>query len=195
MAQDMERNESITLIEEIFTALGTLDETFTFSGPIAYFPSGIREVAYKNAQNKWVDLNPKHYQLDIGGVSFSFIGSFSLPAGTQVRCLYTSPGGATVTIAGTVDVQQVIPDEPVSATFTIPDLLANAIGSGTVLNGVVVLADQDNTGDVFVGDSGVLTTNGYRLTAGESISVPASDISKIYVIGTVVGDKVHYIGG
>lgn len=194
MAQDMSRDESISLIEEIFVSTGALNETFAFSGSIAYFPSGVREMAWKNAQNKWVDLNPKFYQLDIGGVSVSFINDFSLPAGTQIRCIYTTPSNS-VSVSGTMDVQQVIPTEPTSGTHTTTTALAEAIGSGTVLNGVVVLADQDNTDDVWIGPSTVTVGNGYRLGAGESCSVPASEIGNVYVIAVVAGDAVHYIGG
>jgi len=59
--------------------------------------------------------------------------------------------------------------------------------------GVVVKADDDNSGNVYVGGSGVTTSNGFRLGAGQGISLEIDDASKIYVIADSSGQKVHWI--
>jgi hypothetical protein len=60
--------------------------------------------------------------------------------------------------------------------------------------GVVVKADDDNSGDVWVGGSSVTSATGYRLAAGQTVSLEADDISKVYCVCTVAGQKVSYLG-
>lgn len=59
---------------------------------------------------------------------------------------------------------------------------------------VIVKADDDNTGNVYVGfDSGVSSTNGFRLVAGQAVELAIDDLSKIWLVADAVGQKVHVL--
>jgi len=60
--------------------------------------------------------------------------------------------------------------------------------------GVVVKADINNSGNVYVGDSSVSTSNGYCLTAGEGIAFEIYDASKVYVVADTDNQKVYWLG-
>jgi hypothetical protein len=60
--------------------------------------------------------------------------------------------------------------------------------------GCVLKADDSNPGDVFVGNTGLSTSTGYRLDAGQGISLEISDIALVYLIANAANQLVHYIG-
>lgn len=75
---------------------------------------------------------------------------------------------------------------------------ATAIGSGALVNGVVVKAKSTNAGTVWVGGSGVTTTddgtgNGFALAAGDAVSFSVSNLSAIYAKGTA-NDVLYFAG-
>lgn len=75
---------------------------------------------------------------------------------------------------------------------------AVALGSGALANGVVVKASAENAGPIFVGGSGVATTDdgtgdGYRLDAGDAMSFAVTNLSAVYINGTA-GDFVYFGG-
>ena len=94
-------------------------------------------------------------------------------------------------------------------SVTISPGLAGSLGDGTaftptatagqvlpsyeVTDSVVVLADADNAGAIFVGNSGVTTSHGFKLAAGNSIEVKCTNSSNIYIIGTA-DDHVYLTG-
>ena len=64
--------------------------------------------------------------------------------------------------------------------------------------GVWVKAAAGNGGIVYVGNSDVTNgsvnaTDGYELSAGNSILVPVSNVNSVYVIGSDVGQKVFWL--
>jgi len=64
---------------------------------------------------------------------------------------------------------------------------------------VIIQAETDNTGTVAVGDSNVVaaltTERGTVLAAGESVTLPVSDLRQLYIDSTVSGDGVTYTYG
>lgn len=75
---------------------------------------------------------------------------------------------------------------------------AIVLGSGALVNGVVVKAKSTNTGPVFVGPTGVTTLddgtgNGYALAPGEAISFACADLSEIFINGTAP-NAVYFAG-
>jgi hypothetical protein len=75
---------------------------------------------------------------------------------------------------------------------------AVVLANRTCLNGFVIKAKATNSGKVFVGGSGVTTTddgtgNGFALAAGESVSIGANSTSLFYIIGTA-SDVVYVMG-
>jgi len=56
-----------------------------------------------------------------------------------------------------------------------------------------VKADNDNTAPIYVGDSTVTTTTGYRLEPAEAVTIYIDNANKIYCISTATGQKAHLI--
>jgi len=61
--------------------------------------------------------------------------------------------------------------------------------------GIVVKADSDNDGVIWIGDTGVDLDDGLPLEAGESLAFAIDNADKVYLKGDNVGDKLFYIGG
>lgn len=64
--------------------------------------------------------------------------------------------------------------------------------------GVTVKASASNTGIVYVGNSDVTngtanSTDGFELSAGESVTVEVNNVNKVYIIGTDVNHRVSWI--
>jgi len=75
---------------------------------------------------------------------------------------------------------------------------ALALGSGALVNGIVIKANTANAATILVGGSGVTnvstgTGNGYPLAPGEAISIASSNLSQVYINGTAA-DFVSYAG-
>lgn len=67
------------------------------------------------------------------------------------------------------------------------------------LKGILVKAASTNSGIVYVGKTGVTAnsaeaTDGFELTAGESVFIEANDPSIIFVIASATSQKVFWIG-
>ena len=59
---------------------------------------------------------------------------------------------------------------------------------------ITIKADDDNTDDVYIGKTGVTTTNGFRLRPGQAITLYISNPSILYAISGSTGQKVHILG-
>jgi hypothetical protein len=121
--------------------------------------------------------------------------------------------GGTVTI-GTVSVQKAIVSsedqlsvlEDIAASVaggsTLPGTIvslqkivavagtAEALAATSAILTAVVRALDTNTGDIYVGDPSVDSTNGYVLTAGEAISIEIDDPAKLFLDVSVSGEGV-----
>lgn len=72
---------------------------------------------------------------------------------------------------------------------------ASALPAITLSNGIVVTADIDNAGVIYVGASGVTTSaNGYKLSAGQSISFGVGGAAAINAIASAAGQVLFYAG-
>ena len=60
--------------------------------------------------------------------------------------------------------------------------------------GVLVKALSTNTGVVYIGKSGVATTSGYELTAGEAVTIEVDNVNKVFGIADTAGQKVSWVG-
>jgi len=59
---------------------------------------------------------------------------------------------------------------------------------------ITIKADDDNTDDIYIGKTGVTTTNGFRLRPGQAITIYISNPSILYAISGTAGQKVHILG-
>jgi len=66
-------------------------------------------------------------------------------------------------------------------------------GAQALKSGVTIKAKGDNTGDIYVGDSSVSSSNGFILDAGELVFIEVDNLSDVYIDSSVNGDGVSYI--
>lgn len=60
--------------------------------------------------------------------------------------------------------------------------------------GLAIKADDNNTSDVYIGGSTVSSTTGYRLIAGQGITIEVDDVTRVYAIAGAAAQEVQYIG-
>ena len=80
------------------------------------------------------------------------------------------------------------------ATQQVCAITAAALPTQTLTNGVVVKALKSNAGTVYIGASGVTTSTGYPLVAGEAISYAVTNLSAIYLICQNNSDSIAVTG-
>lgn len=61
------------------------------------------------------------------------------------------------------------------------------------LHGVLIKADPGNSGICYIGKSGVATTTGFPLSAGQSQFFELDDVNSIYAIGSASSQKLAWI--
>ena len=72
---------------------------------------------------------------------------------------------------------------------------AEAISTTQRCKWVAIIAKSTNTGNVYVGGSTIDSTRGIPLAASESISLPASDLSLVYIDVDTNGEGVTFAYG
>ena len=71
---------------------------------------------------------------------------------------------------------------------------AEALVGSTTAKSVTIKALIANTGVIYVGNSGVLSTNGFALAAGDTISLDIANLATVFVNSSVNGEGVTYLG-
>lgn len=66
--------------------------------------------------------------------------------------------------------------------------------SNQIYLAVTIKASNANSGTVYVGVTGVTTSTGFELGAGEGVSIPIDNTDKIYLIASASSQTVSYIG-
>lgn len=67
------------------------------------------------------------------------------------------------------------------------------VASNPAKHSVVIRASVTNTGTLYIGGSGVSTSNGIPLTAGESLKLPIDDANKVYAIASVDNQALSWV--
>jgi len=75
---------------------------------------------------------------------------------------------------------------------TVPTGTAEAIASSQTIKSVTIKALSTNTVAVYIGATGV-TTSGFELLAGESVSLDVNNLSLVFVISGSAAQIVRYI--
>ena len=117
------------------------------------------------------------------------IGRVKLTDGTDV---------ALVTTAGELDVHPAPATDFEHFSNLDVDTAAEQLSAYACKFGVCIKADDDNSSSVYVGKSDVTAgttdaTDGFRLKAGQAISLAVSNTNLIYVIGGANNQKVFVI--
>ena len=60
--------------------------------------------------------------------------------------------------------------------------------------GVIIKAANSNSGTIYLGTSGVTTSAGFELGAGESVTLPITNTNLIYAIANTTGQIISFIG-
>lgn len=68
------------------------------------------------------------------------------------------------------------------------------LASSTTVKSVTIKALSTNTGFIYVGDTTVASTNGFQLSAGETISMDIANLNTVNLDSSVSGESVTYIG-
>lgn len=116
---------------------------------------------------------------------------------TYVSQTATTAGNAKVSIEE-IESNVVIPisTTPLATVYngskTVPTVTAETIGSQATTS-VTIKALSTNTVAVYVGTTGVTTSTGFELLAGESVTLDVNNLSKIYVISGSSSQVVRYI--
>jgi len=97
---------------------------------------------------------------------------------------------------GNVDIVSIAQPSTVSTGRETATGSAAQFNSGTskVPKGVVILkAATGNSNPCYVGPSGVSSSNGFLLEAGDQVTLEIDDLNKLYLIGTAGTDYVHWM--
>lgn len=70
---------------------------------------------------------------------------------------------------------------------------AEALAGSTSVLSVTIRALGTNTGQVYVGNSGVDSTNGFQLDSGDTVSLDIDDLSDVYIDVDTSTEGVTYL--
>ena len=73
------------------------------------------------------------------------------------------------------------------------DTSAEVLGAGAACKEIVIQAATGNAGIVYVGGTGVTTTTGIGLYAGDIFSFNIDNVDDVYVIASAINQAVSYI--
>lgn len=84
-----------------------------------------------------------------------------------------------------------------SITVATPGTAVAVAASGNAVSAVSFRARADNSGAIYVGDSGVDSSNGYRLEPGDELTLSfreTIDLRRFYVDADTASDGVDFAG-
>lgn len=67
------------------------------------------------------------------------------------------------------------------------------LASSTTVQSVTIKALASNTGTIYVGDTSVASTNGFQLSAGETVSLDLTNLNTVNLDASVSGEGVTYL--
>lgn len=124
-------------------------------------------------------------------------GSFPVSGTVTVQQATASSLNATVVGTGTFAVQNT-PTAPTTifdgkTTVTTAGTRV-ALASSQAVQSVTIKALSTNTGIIYVGNSSVSSSNGFQLSAGDSISMDISNLATVFLDSVNNGEGVTYLG-
>jgi len=210
-------SEQPPVVGSISTGSGTLVVNTTDISTLAFSTtaatSGIISISASVDGTNYILTS--YTALTSGGTSANFnaatatIGQINTVGLSYVKFTASSlVGSVTITTVGANGVSNVMLDNPLPAGSNAIGYLSSpsapvygqysvttsaaAIGSSTSLSTGITLTNTGST-NIYVGGSGVTTSNGYVLVGGTSVSFVVANLSSIYAIGSVSG-TLSYIG-
>lgn len=104
---------------------------------------------------------------------------------------------ATVVGTGTFAVQStpVVPTTIFNGVTTVTTAGTRVtLASSQTVKSVTIKALSSNTGTIYVGNSGVSSSNGFQLAAGDTISLDLANLNTVNIDASVNGEGVSYLG-
>jgi len=105
--------------------------------------------------------------------------------------------GSAVTqpVSGTVTTTETVPTTIYNGKKTVTTAGTRVtLASSQAVKSVTIKALSTNTGIIYVGDTSVASTNGFQLSAGETISMDIANLNTVNLDSSVSGESVTYIG-
>lgn len=88
-----------------------------------------------------------------------------------------------------------VPGTSVHAYFALPDGVANQLPTLALVNGGVIIADENNTANIVIGGDGTIASgNAPEIPPGGSLPITAQNLDQFWVRGTTA-DIITFLGG
>lgn len=203
-AGDLAAIESNT--DGIETVLGTIDaDTSSLAGAVAGTELQVDVVGSLPAGTNAIGKLAANSGVDIGDVDVTSIPAVSLAAAqtlanvttleTITNVVHVDDNGGAITVDGTLTASPA----PNTTIYNGQKAVTTggtqvALAASQAVKWVIVKALADNTGNIYVGDSSVDSTNGYVLTPGEAIGLDVANLATVYIDSDEDGEGVSYIG-
>lgn len=99
-----------------------------------------------------------------------------------------------VAISGSITIVEASPTTVLNGKTTVTTAGTRVVlASSTTIKSVTVKALSTNTGLIYVGNSTVSSSNGFQLSAGDSISMDIANLNTVNIDSSVNGEGVTYI--
>jgi hypothetical protein len=162
-----------TSTDSLTAAISTLPAVSLAAGQSVSLTGGTVSISTIAGGLGTSSLTPVYDSIVGGSVTLTSSSNPTLGAGTNAIGYLTNPSTFT---AG---------QQTVTAT-------AAALPSATLTTGIVLT--NNATATVYLGTSGVTSSNGYALPSGASIGLAVSNLNVVYLIGTASTGSLSYIG-
>lgn len=86
------------------------------------------------------------------------------------------------------------PSLPYSHQATVGTSAAALPNKELPSGGCVLKADDDNAGSIYIGATGVTTSTGYRLKAGQSVPIAIKNLVTVFAIASQASQKLYILG-
>ena len=151
-------------------------------------------LALDSPVNDWIPIaefgNPYRYP----AMFQKFYLSWTAQAGKYLRVHVGREAGAEaqIQLTGTfAQTQSTFAYDQVTVGVAAVQLTATTF---TLKFGLTIKADNDNAGDIYIGNGDVTAANGVRLIAGESVTLEVDSPHRVYAIASVAAQQIQYLG-
>ncbi len=118
----------------------------------------------------------------------------ALPAGANVIGHVITDTGSTTAVTGTVTTAPAVPTTILNGKTTVATAGSRTtLAASTAVKSVTIKALSTNTGFIYVGDTTVASTNGFQLSARDSVSLDLANLNTINIDSSVNGEGVTYL--
>lgn len=100
---------------------------------------------------------------------------------------------ATETTLGDIKTNIATPTTLTGGTKTVTTAgVAESLGASTTIKSVYIRATSTNTGNIYVGGSGVSSANGIALAANDSVEINIANLATVYIDSDVNGEGAGF---